>query len=316
MYKPGYPVCCCTNIHNPTNTHILIIYFTELDQQRRLQEGVDTISVRLVAELQQQHDAASIAATVIQLSRPVPVIKRACSPPLLELQPPPPPVLDEAHGVHFLTPGDTSAAVDDGGGNSQVEDGQQPRTKTELLEYLIRGDGSVTCKLCGEILASRTHWYRHKYKLHANATSLSPSAVVGTTGVSISSAVSPAIVAGHPQPSPLYKCEHCSVFFKSKKGYMGHVAARHTVTGNEDEVVITGEEMPAADKDVEKSRRRESGGSSGSTSRSDVWEKQREKEEKLVADIIDRVRRECEAQGAMVSRRGYSRRSTVMNTCN
>ena len=46
------------------------------------------------------------------------------------------------------------------------------------------------------------------------------------------------------------------------------------------------------------------------------WEEQRVKEEKLVADIIDRVRKECEAQGAAVSRRGYSRRSTVMNSCN
>lgn len=47
------------------------------------------------------------------------------------------------------------------------------------------------------------------------------------------------------------------------------------------------------------------------------WVEQRVKEEKLVADIIDRVRKECEAQGAAVTRRGYSRRSTVMmNTCN
>lgn len=44
------------------------------------------------------------------------------------------------------------------------------------------------------------------------------------------------------------------------------------------------------------------------------WEQQREKEEKLVADIIDRVKRECEAQGETVTRRGYSRRSTVMNS--
>lgn len=44
------------------------------------------------------------------------------------------------------------------------------------------------------------------------------------------------------------------------------------------------------------------------------WEQQREKEEKLVADIIDRVKRECEAQGETVTRRGYSRRSTIMNS--
>lgn len=42
------------------------------------------------------------------------------------------------------------------------------------------------------------------------------------------------------------------------------------------------------------------------------WEEQRVKEEQLVAAIIDRVRKECEAQGSAVTRRGYSRRSTVM----
>ena len=44
------------------------------------------------------------------------------------------------------------------------------------------------------------------------------------------------------------------------------------------------------------------------------YEEQREKEEKLVAEIIDRVRRECEAQGEAITRRGYSRRTTVMNS--
>lgn len=45
------------------------------------------------------------------------------------------------------------------------------------------------------------------------------------------------------------------------------------------------------------------------------WEERRTREEKLVADIIDRVRRECEAQGSGgPARRGYTRRTTVMNT--
>lgn len=149
------------------------------------------------------------------------MIKRACSPPLLELQPPPTPVLDEAHGVHFLTPGEQTSSDD------TTEDNQVPR-KTELLEYLIRGDGSVTCKLCGEILASRTHWYRHKYKLHGSNQSSSPATSISVTVNSTASATV------HPQPTPLYKCELCSVFFKSKKGYMGHVAARHTVSGAEE----------------------------------------------------------------------------------
>lgn len=46
------------------------------------------------------------------------------------------------------------------------------------------------------------------------------------------------------------------------------------------------------------------------------WEEKRLKEEKLVADIINRVRRECEAQGAIGSRRGYSRRTTSLMNVN
>lgn len=101
---------------------------------------------------------------------------------------------------------------------------------------------------------------------------------------------------------------------------MGHVAARHAAV-SEDITEPISEDVTLTSSNevvVEKSKRRDSAGASGSnsSSKSDIWERQREKEEKLVADIIDRVRRECEAQGAMVSRRGYSRRSTVMNTCN
>ena len=33
------------------------------------------------------------------------------------------------------------------------------------LDYVINENGTCTCKLCGEITQSRTHWYRHKYKV-------------------------------------------------------------------------------------------------------------------------------------------------------
>ena len=33
------------------------------------------------------------------------------------------------------------------------------------LDYMINDNGTCTCKLCGEVTASRTHWYRHKYKV-------------------------------------------------------------------------------------------------------------------------------------------------------
>lgn len=36
---------------------------------------------------------------------------------------------------------------------------------SSTLDYVINDDGSCTCKLCGERVQSRTHWYRHKYKV-------------------------------------------------------------------------------------------------------------------------------------------------------
>ena len=62
------------------------------------------------------------------------------------------------------------------------------------LDYALNENGSCTCKLCGEIVSSRTHWYRHKYKVHNVA---------------------------------LFRCDKCEIFFKSKKGYEGHLANKH-----------------------------------------------------------------------------------------
>ena len=36
------------------------------------------------------------------------------------------------------------------------------------LDYTLNKDGSVTCKICKETVPSRTHWYRHKYKVTKN----------------------------------------------------------------------------------------------------------------------------------------------------
>ncbi|XP_076755513.1 zinc finger and BTB domain-containing protein ttk isoform X1 [Xylocopa sonorina] len=149
----------------------------------------------------------------------------------------------------------------------------EPEVKKQLLEYLIQNDGSVVCKWCGEVLPSRTRWYRHKYKLH------------------VSTQVT--------QPAPLFKCHSCNAYFKSRKGYIGHLSSRHSDNENDEN-----REEPAN----KKTRKTTDIG------KGPDWEQQREKEEKLVADIIDRVKRECEAQGETVTRRGYSRRSTVMNS--
>lgn len=186
-------------------------------------------------------------------------------------------------GVHFLT---------DEENLTNKSDESYEKKKSELLEYLIRQDGSVVCKLCGEVLASRTHWYRHKYKLHVNNL---------------------------VNPAPLFKCIHCNVFFKSRKGYMGHIATRHgDIQEVTDEMnVVVKEEIVETSYNIVSpaSNMTFTNSSKKKVEKVTDWEEQRVKEAKLVADIIDRVRKECEAQGAPVGRRGYSRRSTsIMNT--
>ena len=45
-------------------------------------------------------------------------------------------------------------------------DGDAATPPAVTLDYVINeSDGSCMCKLCGEVLSSRTHWYRHKYKV-------------------------------------------------------------------------------------------------------------------------------------------------------
>lgn len=133
------------------------------------------------------------------------------------------------------------------------------------------------------IIFSRTHWYRHKYKLHMSTP---------------------------PGTTPLFKCYKCNVFFKSRKGYLGHVSSRHSTTNFEKRTAsIEKVQSPVSEAKLVIKRRRTS-----EEFATEDYEKQREKEERLVAEIIDRVKRECEAQGSTVTRKGYSRRSTVMNT--
>ncbi|EGI61819.1 hypothetical protein G5I_09938 [Acromyrmex echinatior] len=176
-------------------------------------------------------------------------------------------------GVHFLTNRTEEDQTDLLLPKSEASD-NEPEVRKQLLEYLIQNDGSVVCKWCGEVLPSRTRWYRHKYKLHVSTQ-----------------------VA---QPAPLFKCHSCNTYFKSRKGYIGHLSSRHSDNEN--------------DENREEPTNKKSRKTSTDTCRGPDWELQREKEEKLVADIIDRVKRECEAQGETVTRRGYSRRSTIMNS--
>ena len=79
------------------------------------------------------------------------------------------------------------------------------------LDYVINDNGTCTCKLCGEVTQSRTHWYRHKYKVKTTICQ----------GAFLSWSIQVHNVC-------LFRCEKCEIFFKSKKGYEGHVANRHT----------------------------------------------------------------------------------------
>ncbi|KAH0952036.1 hypothetical protein HN011_006800 [Eciton burchellii] len=176
-------------------------------------------------------------------------------------------------GVHFLSDRAEEDRADLLLPKSETGESEPEQVRKQLLEYLIQSDGSVVCKWCGEVLPSRTRWYRHKYKLH-----------VATQVV---------------QPAPLFKCHSCNAYFKSRKGYIGHLSSRHSDNENDENREESANKKPRKTSDIGKGP---------------DWEQQREKEEKLVADIIDRVKRECEAQGETVTRRGYSRRSTIMNS--
>ncbi|XP_063709103.1 uncharacterized protein LOC134837651 [Culicoides brevitarsis] len=162
----------------------------------------------------------------------------------------------------------------------------EPKNKQELLEYMIQHDGSVLCKICGAILQSRTHWYRHKYKVHvANAS-----------------------------PTPLFQCEYCNVFFKSRKGYIGHVTSRHSDPEMQEGVIVKLENVEKRPENVDETRgqrkiRKDQNGGKHKTYDPTIAkiDEQREREERLVADIINRVRQEC-AQDRLSNngdRRGY-----------
>jgi len=185
--------------------------------------------------------------------------------------------------VHFLTaascdqdPLDTASSAED---NSDKASDQRPLSKQELLEYVIQTDGSVICKWCGESVPSRTHWYRHKYRLHA---------------------------------VNLFRCGKCFVYFKTKKGYLGHINNSHKGGWKKwrhaekaPPPVVQQEsvqsEQPAPEPPTLRKRQKQEWGA-------------QESEEKLIADIIERVKREFEAQGDKgvgQKEQGYCRRKQV-----
>jgi hypothetical protein len=62
-------------------------------------------------------------------------------------------------------PSPSTTAKDETASTSSSDDGGGGCDAT-TLDYVINdADGSCMCKLCGEVVESRTHWYRHKYKV-------------------------------------------------------------------------------------------------------------------------------------------------------
>ena len=60
----------------------------------------------------------------------------------------------------FLNLKDARSTIDFNEGESETSMLCEP-----ILDYSLNDDGSVTCKICRETVPSRTHWYRHKYKV-------------------------------------------------------------------------------------------------------------------------------------------------------
>lgn len=244
------------------------------------------------------------AKTDLEIQQPIMTLKINEEAPVTVTENP------EAAGFHFLSHEYFEKANQDS--INEIID-SLPKARSDLLEYLVKSDGTVVCKWCGEVLPSRTHWYRHKYKLH-----------VPTAGL----------------PAGLIKCIKCNTFFKSRKGYVGHCISRHGSVEEaekeeeEDHVMIKEEKIVLFEEenveDVSENIEKEEATRKNNKfieaysrgrkknpvkdEKKEDYLKQREKEEKLVADIIAKVKKECEDQSITMCRRGYSRRSTVMTS--
>lgn len=84
----------------------------------------------------------------------------------------------------------------------------------------------------------------------------------------------------------LFRCEKCQIYFKSKKGYDGHVQNRHAPRAPGAKA-STKKEMDVLNKVLK--------------------EIQSKKEAEMVQKIIAQVKAECEAKGTDIERRGYTK---------
>jgi len=166
---------------------------------------------------------------------------------------------DNHEGICLVTTG--SLTITTSADTTTDDEASKPNPDTDIvpddanLDYIMNEDGTCLCKLCGEKVASRTHWYRHKYKVHNVA---------------------------------LFRCEKCEIFFKSKKGYEGHLANKHAPK------ILGTDGKPKTKKDVEGLNKV-------------LKEIQTKKELEMVQRIIAEVKAECEATGGDSQRRGYTK---------
>ncbi len=86
----------------------------------------------------------------------------------------------------------------------------------------------------------------------------------------------------------LYRCDKCEIFFKSKKGFEGHNANRHAPR------VLGADGRPKTRKEMEGLNKV-------------LKEIQSKKEAEMVQKIIAQVKAECQAKGADLERRGYTK---------
>ena len=177
------------------------------------------------------------------------------------------------------------------------------RDKKDLLKYKTLDDGSVICKLCNRHFASRTQWYRHKYKSHNESETIVTVHPVNMESFKDTFQNTEKALS----VSALFQCDKCQVFYKSRRGYLGHMKRRHKNDDNNsggsgsNNVNNHSQSDDELDTNLEKAARTKNRDSNMATSDSgqipeDV-EKQRQVEEKIINDIIERVKRECQAQG-------------------
>lgn len=105
----------------------------------------------------------------------------------------------------------------------------------------------------------------------------------------------------------LHSCRDCKQYFKSRKGYLGHLTNKNECPAHaQDE-----RKLPSGERTLPNDAAPSSESLMNSILDEKDYSRQRELEEKLVKDIIAKVKRECEEKGegeGMMMRKGYTKK--------